>query len=104
MTSFNGNEGEFISSEEAKTMITRFLEGKPQGTVQSIFLGKNNINQILSQANCAGLRIYFGQDANGAPQLILVGADGDMNDQVSGKILDRGIPCPTFCPPGTKLH
>ena len=104
MTSFNGDEGEFITTQEAKDMIDRYLKNKPEGTVKAIFLGKNKIDQILSQSGCVGLRVYLGLDENGAQQLIMVGADTNMDDQTSGLVLDRGQPCPFDCPTGSSLH
>lgn len=99
---FNGDEGTFITQQEAKSMIERYLAGKPADTTKGVFFGKNKIMEILNQTDCVGIRIYFAEEEL-KPQLVLVGAEANMDDQVNGRILDRGYLCPYHCAVGSSL-
>ena len=66
--------------------------------------GKDAVKNILDQAGCAGLRIYYGLDDDGAPQLILVGADGSGNDLYNGLLAERAIKCPPSCSSANPLN
>ena len=91
---FDGTEGEIIPYAEAHTMTEDF-QANNLGHVKAIFIGKDKINDILNQPNCEGIRIYYAQDANG-PTLVLVGAESNEDDMVSGDIVNRGKQAPPF--------
>lgn len=96
---FTGNEGERISSEEAKRMRDDYEETMPEGEVLGLFYGRNLLNSILQQEGCMGIRFYLGRNDEGKLELVLVGADRegkDMDDeeQILG---NRSYPCPPIC-------
>lgn len=95
----DANIGSIITELEAKTLIQSF-ETKFPGEITSSFIGANNIENILAQENCIGLRIYNGyDDENEKISLVLVGVDGDEKDMLNdGIIYDRIATCPPLCP------
>lgn len=85
---FNGTEGAPISLDEAAEM-TKAYRAARQGAVQCEFIGRQQIEALLSRAGSMGIRMYHGINPNGVPQIILVSATGDENDDL-GLILDYG--------------
>lgn len=94
--------------------------------VKAMCFGKDKIIELLDQPNAVALRIYYGikidTDGDGIKEkkMVLVAVDDKGNDilppsqeeakaaaaagiqskGLSGKILDAGIPCPTYCSGG----
>jgi hypothetical protein len=100
---FNGKEGESISLASATTWTANYRNANP-GEVQAQFYGKDLLKQILSQSDCAGIRIYHAIDDEGARVLVLVGVDSNENDQYTQTIVERGLPCPSHCGGGSPLN
>jgi hypothetical protein len=101
--SFTGDESSVISLTDAAALTAAFRSANPNGT-KGHFFGINQINKILSNSNCVGLRIYYGKDAStGARQLVMVGADSNEND-ITDTILDRSVTCPPYCGGGNSLN
>jgi hypothetical protein len=95
--SFDGNEGEEVTLNEASVWTANYRnEIQPSETIAH-FIGKNKLNLILEQENCAGVRIYYGIDENGEKNLVFVGADENENDLVDGVILEYSRKCPPYC-------
>jgi hypothetical protein len=44
-----------------------------------------------------GIRVYYGEEDNGTPSLVFVGANDQENDQINGTIADKTIKCPPIC-------
>lgn len=61
-----------------------------------LFLRKE-LDELLAQPGCAGLRYYYGRNALGQDTLILVGVDKDGNDMVQGVVMEECFLCPPFC-------
>lgn len=95
--SFNGNEGEFISLDEASQMTARYRNTIQPGEVIGQFIGRDLIEQILAQNECVGLRIYYGLDENGEKSFVCVGADQNEDDLYEGLIADKFKRCPPLC-------
>lgn len=100
----NVNSGGLISEKKARELITDF-ENRFPGEVVSSFIGTTNVNIILDQEDCIGLRIYNGYDTiEQKISLVIVGVDNDDNDiLVNGIIYDKMITCPPICPTGISL-
>jgi hypothetical protein len=92
---FNGNEGDWITVADAKTITQNFRQQYPTEK-QGAFLGCNKINDILRQNDCKGLRIYFAKNAAGELTVAVVGADSREAD-ITALVLDVAQPCPPFC-------
>ena len=98
------NSGGLISEEKARELISDFAKKFP-GEVVSSFIGSANVNIILEQENCIGLRIYNGYDEIAQKiSLVLVGVDQSDNDILTGAIIyDKLITCPPICSTGILL-
>jgi hypothetical protein len=93
---FNGNEGAPIDLTEAASWTSNYRSAQPNG-IKAHFFGREIIERILAQEDCQGLRIFYGLNDNGEQQLILVGADTNENNQVTGTIADHSVVCPVAC-------
>ncbi len=93
---FNGTEGDHISLSKAGD-YTKTWRDTYSTLKKGVFIGKDNINDILNQPNCEGIRIYFGINDNSDNCAVLVGAKADENDMVHGVIVNGGKLCPTIC-------
>jgi hypothetical protein len=100
----NVNSGGIISEERARELVSTF-DKKFLGEVVSSFIGSSNVESILNQENCIGLRIYNGYDLiNEKISLVLVGVDENGNDLLAdGIIYDELVTCPPTCPVGISL-
>lgn len=97
------NSGEVISLDEAINFTHSFQEIN-SNSIKAFFAGTNNINRILEQKDCIGIRIYNGYDiAKNKTNLVLVGVDASGEDIKNGVIVERLNPCPTNCPKNSPL-
>lgn len=97
--SLTPNSGSIISVTDARNLISTFNNKFPGETISS-FIGLNNVNRVLNQPNCIGIRIYNGyDDVNKKLCLVIIGVDNQERDIVaSGIIYDDLLTCPTICP------
>ncbi len=101
--SFIGNEDHSITLDEAGNLTRNYRNKTGEGAIKAEFFGKEVLQNILTQENCVGIRVYYGQKDNGTPVLVLIGADANGNDLTQGIIAERGLPCPPFCPENSAL-
>ena len=102
---FDGTEGSYISKATADQYKQNYDQSPAHTWNQGIkahFLGRDIIEDILSQNDCKGIRVYYGAHlgANNkvTPQLVFVGADSSGKDiETNGKIADETEPCPPYC-------
>ena len=66
--------GEAISHDLAAKMVKDYQDACPTET-EFFFIGKDIINQILSQQGCVGIRFYNAIDETGKHTLVYVGYD-----------------------------
>ncbi len=67
--------GQDIGLQEGAAMINRYRTLCPEETVYGHTVGRNIIEQILAQPNCAGMNIYYALNHLGQRQLVFIGAD-----------------------------
>jgi hypothetical protein len=91
-----------IGLTEAREMIARYRRAHP-GTPGGAAFTKVALDRVLAQQECAGVRLYYGQNPDGTPSLILVGVDEFGNDLDDGELLVKAFPCPPFCPMDSAL-
>lgn len=91
-----------ISLTESREMINRYRRAHP-GEIHAAAFTKLAFERLLAQDGCVGIRFYFGADASGMPALIGVGVDAEGNDLDEGDLMDKGFPCPPWCPIGSAL-
>lgn len=102
LTNITPNTGGPIQLSQAIQWTTNFRNANP-GAVKAHFFGEVIINQILSQPNCIGMRLYHAIDDNNLPQILLVGVDANGDDMTNDTIADMSHPCPTACGTNTVL-
>ena len=100
---FNGKEGSPISLDQASGWTENYRNANP-GAVKAHFFGRDILLEILNQENCMGIRIFYAQDDQDVPQLILVGSDANEADLVQGTIAEFSVPCPSICGPPNDLN
>lgn len=94
---FTGKEKHIIPAADARQFIENFREEASTGTIYGGFFGKHSILALLGQADCVGIRFYYGKDSNSQDQLVLVGVKPDGSEHVNGYIASLPIPCPPEC-------
>lgn len=99
---FKGTEGEMISSTDAAALTLAFRTNFPTQK-KGYFFGKSKLQTLVQQTGSKGLRIYFGQNADGELTLVLVSADASGNDNLNN-ILDTGVGCPDVCSTNNALN
>jgi hypothetical protein len=93
-------KGHGIPLNDAAAQTKRAQDGGSKG---GLFLRKE-LDDLLAQPGCAGVRFYYGLDASGQDTLILVGVDQNGNDMVNGVLMDSHYPCPPYCGDGNSLN
>lgn len=97
--------GKNIGYEAGAKMIKNHYDQHPDDVVAH-FMGRNIIENILSQPGCVGIRFFHGLNELGIRQLVLVGVDKDGKNILEYKIGDekhKGIvadmakACPPYC-------
>jgi hypothetical protein len=100
---FTGNENHDIPLMEAAELTGNFRNAHP-GAVIGQYFGKKAISDIITQEHCVGIRIYYAQTTEGAPQLVITGVDCHGNDMYTGHLAEFGQPCPTHCSSANPLN
>ena len=106
----------FISLAAAKQMAARYAEHRetiltpPMQNKDILPLSERferaDIDSVLAQEGCAGLRIYYGMDEDLQVHAILIGVDENGEDilpedettEEDSDVLERGFRCPPYCP------
>lgn len=101
---FTGNEDHQITLAEAAAMTKRYRLSVPTGSRKGGFFGRAAIEAILAQANCVGIRYYYGLNSTGEPVIILAGTDANEDDLYKGELAEFAIPCPTQCGSSNPLN
>lgn len=99
-----GHEDHDIPLATASAMTKKYRDANPPGVIISHAFSKDSVMALFAQTNCVGVRAYYGLDAAGAKQLILVGVDASDNDIYNGILLDRSVACPPMCPATNPLN
>lgn len=99
---FDGTEGGEITLSEGAALTEEYRRLN-SGSTKAHFLGKDLINEILTQEDCMGIRIYYGLDEYGNKELVIVGADSN-EDDILDLIVDKTIKCPTVCGSSNDLN
>lgn len=89
-----------ISVADAAAQTRRYREGQQKG---GFFLRKE-LDELLAQPGCSGLRYYYGRKVDGQESLLLVGVDKDGNDLVQGIIMEESFLCPPICGSANALN
>lgn len=90
---FDPNKDYTVTEAEAATMTATFRASNPSDKLGA-FISKKTITDILNQANCVGIRIYFGRNSNGDLTPVVTGALANEDDILPGIIAEDGTPSP----------
>ena len=102
---FTGNENHEISLNEAAEMTQRFRDNLPviDNTIAEYF-GKSALEDLLSQQDCIGIRVYYGIDSDMKKRLVIVGVNDEGNDLYNGNLMEVGGICPPNCSASNPLN
>ena len=95
--------GSSIKLTDAADLTEEYRTQNP-GATKAHLVGKNNVNDILDQEDCEGIRIYYGLTSTGDKRLVLVGVDAEGDDMVNGVLIDKLDLCPTICSTSNDLN
>ena len=62
---------------------TRNYRNQNPGAPKGHRINKSQLDAILSQPGCEGIRVYYGLDEDNNRKLVMVGIDADENDIIS---------------------
>jgi hypothetical protein len=71
----NANIGEHIGYELGAKMVKDYFDKYNDGDSQ--FVGKNILNEILSQTDCIGIKIFKGLNETGKMSYVLTGVNSE---------------------------
>ncbi len=100
---FTGNEDQHISLEDAAKLTGNYRQAESAGAVLGGYFSRYSINLLIEQADCVGIRVYYGLTEDNKRQMVIVGVDAEGNDLDEGNILEHAITCPPFCPKSNPL-
>ncbi len=88
----------------AAAALTKAYRDAKVSAVTSGAIAKDPVMQLLNQAGCVGLRIYYGRNPDGTPALVLAGIDASDNDLTKGVLLEQLWICPPMCAAASPLN
>ncbi len=98
---FTGDENHAITLGDASQLTGNY---RAHTAVKGGFFGRKAIEEILAQNGCVGIRVYFAQQNDGSPTLVLVGVDASENDMENGLLAEDYKPCPPYCGQSSRLN
>ena len=86
-----------ISLNAASELTRNYRQREGTAAIKAGGFWKENVQKILDQPGCVGLRCYYASHDDGSPAIVLVGIDEKGNDLTDGPMTDDYFPCPPFC-------
>jgi hypothetical protein len=96
---FTGKESHEIAADTARAYIRGWQSRAAPGHTRAGFFGREILEKMLAQPDCAGLRIYHARHEKGHDTFVVVAADADGRDLWKGAVAENMLPCPPYCPP-----
>lgn len=93
---FTGFEDHTITLEEAGSLTRNYRMAAGNGAVKGRYFSRTAIEQLLLQEDTVGVRYYYGEDAEGKPQMVLVGVDAFGQDLADGFVFGHALPVSRF--------
>jgi hypothetical protein len=94
--SYTGDENHGITLTEASLLTANYRNSHPTNPTKGFYYGKQAILGILTQENCVGIRIYYAQDADSNPTMVICGVDSSGNDLYQGQLAEFGHKSPPY--------
>ena len=82
-----------VALDEAAAQTKRFRDGQHKGG----YFHRQDLDDLLAQSGCVGVRYYYGRKTEGQETLVFVGVDKEGNDLIQGVVLEDTFWCPPFC-------
>ena len=94
---FNPDAGGQITLAQGAELTAKYRRLNPDG-IKARYFGKDCFTTLLNQTEktAVGIRIYFGVNAAGDQELVMVGVDSN-GDDILGIVMDISMACPTTC-------
>ena len=81
--------GEAIDHELASNLVKSYYEKYPE-SFTGVTIGRNIIEQILTQPGCVGMRFYDAINEEGQKTLVYVGVDASGKDMTKQVVVEKG--------------
>ena len=81
--------GEAIDHELASNLVKSYYEKYPE-SFTGVTIGRNIIEQILTQPGCVGMRFYDAINEQGQKTLVYVGVDASGKDMTKQVVVEKG--------------
>jgi hypothetical protein len=96
---FTGNEDHQIDLTDASRYTENFRDtidpSDPDQTIGEYF-SKAYLLQLLGQANCVGVRVYYGLNDDGKRALVISGVKANQDDLYNGTLAEHGLTVPPW--------
>jgi len=93
---FTGFEDHTIALAEAGELTRNYRKSAGAGAVKGRYFSRTAIEQLLMQEDTVGVRYYYGIDAEGHPQMVMVGVDAFGQDLTEGFVFGHALPISRF--------
>ncbi|HEX9614563.1 MAG TPA: hypothetical protein VGA55_03625 [Bacteroidota bacterium] len=97
-----GKEEHRITTEAALRYVANHSSMEGEELIAG-YMSRKIFEEVLSQPDAMGIRIYNARHDDGAPTFVIVGVDKEGNDLMGGVIGQQPAPCPPFCGNGLTL-
>jgi hypothetical protein len=101
---FSENYDHSISLDEAAKMTKAYRDSMPKDSPIAATFSKSALKNILDQAGCAGIRMYYAKGADKKLTLVLTGMKAEGGDIYEGRLAEMAQLCPPFCSPRNPLN
>lgn len=82
---YSGKEGRFVPLSLSKKWVANFRDSNPKHT-HAFYFGCELFENLLNEPGCVGIRIYYAQDDDGSPKMVLVGVDKKGNNIIKKQV------------------
>lgn len=76
---YSGKEGRFISLSNSKKWVANFQQNNP-GHTHAFYFGRELFENILIEPGCVGIRVYYAEDDQRNPKMVVIGVDKQGNN------------------------
>ncbi|MBR9977975.1 MAG: hypothetical protein KFH87_07795 [Bacteroidetes bacterium] len=93
---FTGFEDHTIALDEAGALTRNYRMATGRGATKGRYFSRTALEQLLMQEEAVGIRYYYGEDAEGKPQMVIVGVDAYGQDLANGFVFGHALPVSRF--------
>jgi hypothetical protein len=89
-----------VALDEAAAQAKRARDGGIKGG----YFHRKDLDDLLAQPGCVGIRYYYGRKGDGQDTLIVVGVDTAGDDIAKGVVMEDSFLCPPICGSANALN